>query len=99
MAYRKGKVIINGKRVNLDECNEIYGDGRFRGTRGISLNLTKTNKIVVERWTNYQGSSDDYEIVSPDEASRILEELPHPGRVARAHEQLEEAGLIEIEEI
>ena len=98
MAYRRGIVVIDSKKVNLDTIEELYGDGRFRGSRGVSLNVTEKGNLVWEAWTNWQGESDSYRFVTADEAKELLEQHPHPERAGRAIIELEKRGLVKIEE-
>lgn len=89
-----GIVVIDGKKVNLDTSEELYADGRFRQSRGVTLFKTKKGNLVWLKWTNWQGETDEYCFVTPEEAKELLEQQPHPSRVARAILQL---GL-ELEE-
>lgn len=85
---RNGTVIVAGKRVDLSNCETLYEDGRFRGSRGVSLLRTPKGTLVWERWTNWQGEDDRYEILTPEEALERLQGCHHPDRVARAIEEL-----------
>ncbi|HJW88996.1 MAG TPA: hypothetical protein VJ565_05890 [Dehalococcoidia bacterium] len=91
---RQGTVIVQGKRVNLSTATSLYADGRFRGSRGVTLYRTGKGTLVLEEWTNWQGEDDQYSILSPEEALAWLQLQKHPDRVASAIEELE----IELEE-
>lgn len=92
---RRGTVIVQSKKINLEAASRIYEDGRFRGSRGVTLYRTARGTLVLEEWTNWQGEDDHYCILSPEEAVAWLQRQRHPDRVAQAIEALG----IEMEEV
>lgn len=88
---RRGKVVVDGKIVNLTEAEVLYADGRFRGSRGVTLYRTPKASLVWSNWSNCQGEDDTYEMVSPAMALELLQHQRHPERVAKA---IEELGLM-----
>lgn len=49
---RDGIVYVDGKRLDLDACEELYGDGKFHGSRGVHLLRSKKGTLVWESWSN-----------------------------------------------
>lgn len=81
---RSGKVIVGGKLVDLDACEQIYADGRFRGSRGVTLFRTAKGNLVWLDWTNWQGEEDKFRFVTTEEAVDLLLQQRHVQRATQA---------------